>query len=158
MKYLARQPILNRARGLFAYELLFRSSLQNSCDGLDLEMASASVLDVSFLIGFEKITSGHPMFINCTRDFLLRDYISLFPAKSVVIEILESVKPDLEVVDVCRRLTQAGYSIALDDFVDFPDWAPLVALADIMKVDFRLTNRSERARWYPATLAKTSAC
>ena len=75
-----------------------------------------------------------------------------------MIEILESVKPDLEVVDVCRRLTQAGYSIALDDFVDFPDWAPLVALADFIKVDFRLTNWSERARWYPATLAKTSAC
>ena len=37
MKYLARQPILNRARELFAYELLFRNGIQNSCDGLDLE-------------------------------------------------------------------------------------------------------------------------
>jgi c-di-GMP-related signal transduction protein len=144
MKYLARQPILNRARELFAYELLFRSSLQNSCDGLDLEMASASVLDTSFLIGFEKITAGHPMFINCSRDFLLRDYISLFPPKSVVVEILETVKPDREVVEACRRLKQAGYSIALDDFVDSPEWAPLVALTDIIKVDFRLTNRSEQ--------------
>jgi c-di-GMP-related signal transduction protein len=144
MKYLARQPILNRARELFAYELLFRSSLQNSCDGLDLEMASASVLDTSFLIGFEKITAGHPMFINCSRDFLVRDYISLFPPKSVVIEILETVKPDQEVVEACRRLKQAGYSIALDDFVDSPAWEPLVALADIIKVDFRLTGRSEQ--------------
>jgi c-di-GMP-related signal transduction protein len=144
MKYLARQPILNRARELFAYELLFRSSLQNSCDGLDLEMASASVLDTSFLIGFEKITAGHPMFINCSRDFLLRDYISLFPPKSVVVEILETVKPDQEVVEACRRLKQAGYAIALDDFVDSPEWAPLVALTDIIKVDFRLTDRSEQ--------------
>ena len=144
MKYLARQPILNRARELFAYELLFRSSLQNSCDGLNLELASTSVLDTSFLIGFDKITAGHPMFINCPRDFLLRDYISLFPPKSVVVEILETVKPDQEVIDACRRLKQAGYSIALDDFVDSPDWAPLVALADIIKVDFRLTDHSEQ--------------
>jgi c-di-GMP-related signal transduction protein len=144
MKYLARQPILNRARELFAYELLFRGSLQNSCDGLDLEMASASVLDTSFLIGFEKITAGHPMFINCPRDFLVRDYVSLFPPQSVVVEILESVKPDQEVVDACWRLKQAGYSIALDDFVDSPAWAPLVALADFIKVDFRLTDRSEQ--------------
>jgi c-di-GMP-related signal transduction protein len=145
MKYLARQPILNRARELFAYELLFRSSLQNSCNMTDLELASTSVLDTSFLIGFEKITAGHPMFINCPREFLVRDYISLFPPKSVVIEILESVKPDQEVIDACLRLKQAGYSIALDDFVDSADWAPLVAIADIIKVDFRLTDQKEQS-------------
>jgi EAL and modified HD-GYP domain-containing signal transduction protein len=144
MKYLARQPILNRARELFAYELLFRDGLQNSCDGLDLELASTSLLDTSFLIGFEKITGGHLMFINCPRDFLLRDYISLFPPSSVVVEILEDIHPDQEVVDACRRLKEAGYMIALDDFVDSPGWAPLVALADILKVDFRATNRKEQ--------------
>jgi EAL and modified HD-GYP domain-containing signal transduction protein len=144
MKYLARQPILNRARELFAYELLFRNGIQNSCDGLDLELASTSVMDTSFLIGFEKITAGHSMFINCPRDFLLRDYVSLFPPKLVVVEILETVKPDQEVIDACLRLKRAGYSIALDDFVDSPAWAPLVALADIIKVDFRLTDRLEQ--------------
>ncbi len=144
MKYLARQPILNRARELFAYELLFRSSLQNSCDGLDLELASTSVLDTSFLIGFEKITGGHLMFINCPRDFLLRDYVSLFPPKTVVVEILETINPDREVIEACRRLKQAGYTIALDDFVDSPGWAPLVSLADIIKVDFRATDQKEQ--------------
>jgi c-di-GMP-related signal transduction protein len=144
MKYLARQPILNRARELFAYELLFRNGLQNSCDGLDLELASTSVLDTSFLIGFDKITAGHLMFINCPRDFLLRDYIALFPPSSVVVEILENTKPDQEVIEACQRLKQKGYTIALDDFVDSPDWAPLVALADILKVDFRLTHPNEQ--------------
>jgi c-di-GMP-related signal transduction protein len=144
MKYLARQPILNRARELFAYELLFRNGLQNSCDGLDLELASTSVLDTSFLIGFEKITAGHRMFINCPRDFLLRDYVSLFPPNLVVVEILENIHPDQEIIEACQRLKQAGYSIALDDFVDSPDWAPLVSLADIIKVDFRLTDPKEQ--------------
>ena len=142
MKYLARQPILNRARELFAYEILFRNGIQNSCDGLDLNLASTSVLDTSFLIGFEKITAGRPMFINCPRDFLLRDYVSLFPPQSVVVEILENIKPDREVIDACLRLKQAGSTIALDDFVDSPGWAPLVALADIIKVDFRLTDQT----------------
>ncbi len=144
MKYLARQPILNRARELFAYELLFRNGIQNSCEGLDLELASTSVLDTSFLIGFEKITAGHRMFINCPRDFLLRDYVSLFPPNLVVVEILENINPDQEIVEACRHLKQAGYSIALDDFVDSPGWAPLVALADIIKVDFRLTGPMEQ--------------
>ena len=52
MKYLARQPILNRARELFGYELLFRDGLQNCCEELNLEFASTSLLDTSFLIGF----------------------------------------------------------------------------------------------------------
>ena len=144
MKYLARQPILNRARELFAYELLFRNGIQNSCDGLDLELASTSLLDTSFLIGFDKMTAGHRMFINCPRDFLLRDYVSLFPPNLVVVEILENIHPDQEVIEACRHLKHAGYSIALDDFVDSPGWAPLVALADIIKVDFRLTDPKEQ--------------
>ena len=144
MKYLARQPILNRSLELFAYELLFRNGLQNSCEGIDLELASTSVLDTSFLIGFEKITAGRRMFINCPRDFLLRGYATLFPPQSVVIEILESIQPDSEVIDACRRLKQAGYTLALDDFVDSPVWAPLVELADILKIDFQLTDRNEQ--------------
>jgi len=144
MKHVARQPILTRARELFAYELLFRNSLQNSCTGIDLEFAATSVLDTSFLMGFEKLTAGHPMFINCPRDFLLRDYISLFPPKTVVVEILETVEPDQEIIDCCVRLKGAGYAIALDDFVDSPRWDPLVALADIIKVDFRLTEPAQQ--------------
>jgi c-di-GMP-related signal transduction protein len=144
MKYLARQPILNRSLELFAYELLFRDGLQNSCEGVDLELASTSVLDTSFLIGFEKITAGRRMFINCPRDFLLRGYATLFPPQSAVIEILESIQPDSEVIEACRRLKQAGYTLALDDFVDSPVWAPLVELADILKIDFQLTDRNEQ--------------
>lgn len=145
MKYLARQPILNRARQLFAYELLFRNSPQNSCEELDLELASTSAIDTSFLIGFQKIAAGRLMFINCPREFLLRDYVSLFRPESVVVEILETIQPDQDIVEACRRLKQAGYQIALDDFVDSPAWAPLVALADIIKVDFRLTHPAEQA-------------
>jgi c-di-GMP-related signal transduction protein len=145
MKYLARQPILTRSRELFAYELLFRHGLQNSCEGIDLELASTSTLDTSFLIGFEKLTAGRTMFINCPREFLLRDYVSLFPPQSVVIEILETINPDQDVVDACCRLKQAGYTIALDDFVDSPDWAPLVELAGILKIDFQVTGRKEQS-------------
>jgi c-di-GMP-related signal transduction protein len=144
MKFLARQPILDRHRDVFAYELLFRSGIQNSCEGINLELASTSVLDTSFLIGLDKLCEGRRMFINCPREFLLRDYISLFPRDLVVVEILETIEPDEEVVEACRLLKQGGYLLALDDFVDTPAWAPLVALADFIKVDFRLTPRVEQ--------------
>lgn len=74
--------------------------------------------------------------MNCPRDFLLHDYISLFPRDLVVIELLKTIKPDVDVVDACRKLKQQGYLLALDDFVDTPDWTPLISIADFIKVDF----------------------
>jgi c-di-GMP-related signal transduction protein len=144
MKFLARQPILDRRQEVYAYELLFRDGIQDNCDGLDLELASTSVLDTSFLIGLDKITEGRRMFVNCPREFLLRGYVSLFPREAVVVEILENIKPDVEIVEACLLLKQEGFLIALDDFVDTPDWGPLVDLADFIKVDFRLTGREEQ--------------
>jgi c-di-GMP-related signal transduction protein len=144
MKYLARQPILDRKREVFAYELLFRDGIHNSCRTSGLEFASTSTMDTSFLIGMEKITEGRRIFINCPRDFLLQGYVSLFPPDRVVAEILESIQPDEEVIEACLHLKQEGYLIALDDFVDTPEWAPLVELADFIKVDFRLTGIQEQ--------------
>jgi c-di-GMP-related signal transduction protein len=144
MKFIARQPILNRRRDVFAYELLFRSGVQNSCEAVNLDQASASVFDTSFLIGLQRLTGGQRAFVNCPRDFLLLDYISLFPRDLVVVELLETVKPDADVVHACRRLKQEGYLLALDDFVDTPDWGPLIEIADFIKVDFRLTSRVEQ--------------
>ena len=144
MKFIARQPIFTRKRRVYAYELLFRSGIENFCEGVDLDRASASMFDTSFQMGLQKLTGGKRAFVNCPRDFLLQDYISLFPRDQVVVELLETIKPDEKVLEACRQLKEKGYLLALDDFVDTPDWAPLVALADIIKVDFRLTTREEQ--------------
>jgi EAL and modified HD-GYP domain-containing signal transduction protein len=144
MKFLARQPILDRNRNLFAYELLFRSGTGNSCDHPDLEQASVAMLDTSFLIGLQRLTDGQRAFVNCPRDFLLKDFVSLFPPGVVVVELLETIVPDAEVIETCRSLKSRGYLLALDDFEDKIDWAPLVEIADFIKVDFRLTPRVQR--------------
>jgi EAL and modified HD-GYP domain-containing signal transduction protein len=144
MKFLARQPILDRNRQLFAYELLFRSGTENSCDATDLEQASMAMIDTSFLIGLQRLTDGQRAFVNCPREFLLKDYVSLFPPHAVVVELLETIAPDAPVLEACRALKQRGYLLALDDFEDLPEWAPLVEIADFIKVDFRLAFGEER--------------
>jgi c-di-GMP-related signal transduction protein len=144
VKFIARQPILTRRRDVFAYELLFRSGIQNSFDGVNLEQASVSMFDTSFMIGLQKLTGGQRAFVNCPRDFLLHDYISLLPRDQVVVELLENIAPDADVIDAYQRLKKDGYLLALDDFVDAPEWAPLIEIADFIKVDFRLTNRVEQ--------------
>ncbi|HEV2498030.1 MAG TPA: HDOD domain-containing protein, partial [Terriglobia bacterium] len=73
---------------------------------------------------------------NCPADFLAKDFAMLLPQKNTVIEVLETVNPTPEVIAACRRLKQAGYLIALDDFVPSPASMPFIELADIVKIDF----------------------
>lgn len=141
---IARQPIFDRYRHVYGYELLFRSV--HGRPGVDADRATASVIADSLLrVGLGRITGGKRAFINFTRDTLVKGYATIFPRDQIVVEILEDVEQDPEVFDTCRQLKQAGYLIALDDFV-CEDWTnPLLRFADIIKVDFRATPASARA-------------
>ena len=68
----------------------------------------------------------------------------LFPKEHVVVELLETVEPEESVVEACRRLKLQGYRLALDDFIFDAKFEPLIALADIIKVDFLLSGPEER--------------
>jgi hypothetical protein len=67
MKLIARQPILPRERSVYAYDLLFRSGIQNSCEGIHLEPAAASRFDTSFLIGLDNLT-GDSAHVSIARE------------------------------------------------------------------------------------------
>ena len=144
--FVARQPIFDRHRHVYAYELLFRSGLKNAFGGMDPDRASIKVIADGFIrFGLQRLTGGKRAFINFTRDTLVKGYATLLPKDSIVVEILEDVEQDHEVFDACRALKQRGYMIALDDVV-CDDWDnPLVGFADIIKVDFRASNDRTKA-------------
>jgi c-di-GMP-related signal transduction protein len=149
--FIARQPIFDRHGKVYAYELLFRSGLHNYFDCDDQDHAAASVIANSrLLFGLNEMTSNSKAFVNCTRKVLLEDFMTVLPKEQAVVEILEHVEPDEEIIEACRRLKQLGYTLALDDFVYHQNYEPLLELADIIKVDFLLSDVEEQAR-----LAKT---
>ena len=97
---------------------------------------SADVVVHTFLnVGLDRLTSGRPAFMNFTREMLLGRTYTLMPPGSVVIELLESVQPDDVVEQACEELVDAGYTLALDDFVWDPRYRRLLELASIVKVD-----------------------
>lgn len=150
--FVARQPIFDRKRNVVAYELLFRSGTQNFFDFHDGDMAASRVIDGSLLgFGLDKLTSGRRAFINFTRSVLVQQLYALLPSQYAVIELLETVEPDPEVIQACQDLKKGGYTLALDDFVYHPKFQPLIELADIIKVDFMLSDEQERQR-LPALL------
>jgi len=143
-RYVARQPILDRTQKVFGYELLFRDGLEN-CFRADPDVASRSTLDTTLLFGMNTLCDGKLGFVNCTRDVLLKDLLTLLPSHQTVAEILETVEPGDRVIAACKRLKDAGYLIALDDFAPNDPRTPLCDFADILKVDFRATKIEERA-------------
>jgi len=145
VRYAARQPILTNAEQVYGYELLFRDGTENYFSNSNGDAATRSVLDTSTLLGLDVLCDGRRAFINCTREILLKDYVTLLPPEQLVVEILETVPPDDEVRAACQRLKKAGYKIALDDFTVDDPRESLTDLADIIKVDIRQTTAEESA-------------
>ncbi len=150
MRYVARQPILNADESVLGYELLFRDGVVDYFSSPDSDAASRNTLDASLLLGLDVLCDGRLAFINCTRDLLLNDYITLLPPDRVVVEILETVPADEPVIAACRRLKKAGYMIALDDFVPGDPREPLTGLADIIKIDIRRVSLAKSASILPS--------
>jgi len=138
--FIARQPIFDAQRKVYGYELFFRSGLENVFRHPDPGQATSKVMaDSFFLFNLNDLTGGKRAFINVPRDILLKEYMFFLPKEQVVVELLETVEPDPEVIQACQKLKQAGYLIAMDDFVYDERYEPLLEFTDLVKVDFLST-------------------
>jgi len=139
--YAARQPILDRDKNLYAYELLFRDGLENAFPDIDGDEATSRMVEGSqFSFGLEDFLGDKPGFINFTLDTLLKKYPSMLPKEQVVVEILETVQPGKRLLAECQALKEKGYVLALDDYIHQPVWRHFYPVIDIIKVDFRSTS------------------
>jgi EAL and modified HD-GYP domain-containing signal transduction protein len=138
--YVARQPILDENMNLYAYELLFRSGTENFMPDVDGDAASMKIILNNLLdIHINKIIGDKKAFINFTEKLLLEDIPSLLPNDKIVIEILEDVPITDELITICKKLKQKGYTIALDDFEYSNTFIPIFQYIDIIKFDLMIT-------------------
>jgi c-di-GMP-related signal transduction protein len=132
--YVARQPIFDTQKRIYAYELLFRDGTANFISNIDGDTATEKVLANSyFTIGMDALLDGKKAFVNFTQNLLVKKIPLLLPKAQTVVEILENVEPDPEVIEACRQIAQKGYLIALDDFEYSEKLNPLIRLANIIK-------------------------
>jgi len=135
--FLGRQPILDAAGRLQAFELLFRSGQQNQAVVPNDLTATAQVLHYVFAeLGIEKALGPYRGFINCDEKLLLEPgLLDAMPCDKLVLEILETVAPSPAILQRCRALQAAGFELALDDYTGGTRPGELLALVDIIKVD-----------------------
>ena len=151
-----RQPIFDGRQRTFGYELLFRmpSDEARPAGAPDGTSSTAQVVLNTFVeIGLDSVVGDKLAFVNATRAFICDGLAAQLPHDRVVIEVLEDVPPDEEVLSSLAKLRAAGYTLALDDFVYAPSLEPLVALAQIIKVDLSKLPAGELER-YPKLLGR----
>lgn len=128
-----RQPIFDASCEVLGYELLFRGDRSLVGDGL--AMTADVLVRTTLDIGLGDVVGTKLAFVNVPRDFLVGSQALLLPAEQAVVEVLEDIAHDAEVVAGCRRLVDAGYTLALDDYVWEEGDEPLLELASIVKLD-----------------------
>ncbi len=141
-----RQAILDRNCHTFGYELLYRENVKNntSFSALDGNTVTNRVIINTFLnLGIDRIAKNGRVFINFTRDLIVQRLYEALPKDKIVVEILEDVMAEEEVIEAVKDAKKQGYTIALDDFVFMEHLEKLVALADIIKIDFLELSREE---------------
>ena len=107
--YAARQPILDAKKNLYAYELLFRDSIDNVFPEIDGDIATSKIIEASkFNMGISDFTGSKPAFINFTLETLIQGYPEMLTNEEVVIEILETIKPGKKLLGICKDLHSKG--------------------------------------------------
>jgi c-di-GMP-related signal transduction protein len=146
--YIARQPVFDEHIHLYGYELLYRKG-GDRYDGTDNDQSTAELLDNFFSIGFSRLIEGTRGFINFSAKLLLMEAPLMLPPDKLVIDIHEHVKPDKEIIDVCRKLKERGYTLAVDDFVagSEREYSKLLPLIDIIKIDCSESSIEEKKKF-----------
>jgi EAL and modified HD-GYP domain-containing signal transduction protein len=131
---------LNIDKSLFAYELLFRNSLENVFPKIDDDEATSKMIEGLHLnLGLDNLTQGKLAFINFTYESLINGVALMLPKEQIVVEILETATPDKKLLRACKELKERGYVLALDDYEHATAWLEFFPYIDIIKIDYQLS-------------------
>jgi len=133
--FVARQPIFTAEENIWGYELLFRSCQENMAVISDEAQATSSVIVDGLALASEGMNPDAKILINFPERLLIEDVGFVLPPDRCVIEILEHVPATEQTLAAARRLKEAGYTLALDDYTSQPELKPFLEFTDILKLD-----------------------
>jgi len=132
----ARQPVFDKTKRVHGYELLFRGSPEAACALFaDDCMATMRVIADAYVCLGPAMARDLKIMINFSRSGILSQLPYALPPGRTVIEFGECFLPDQTLLTAIEKLKADGYLLCLDGFRETGGCEPLLALADIIKVD-----------------------
>ncbi len=134
--FVGRQPILDRRNQVWAYELLYRHSLDNAIGDVDRTVATSRVVMNAFVdIGLERVVGRHRALVHVSDDFLLSPELTGFSPERVMLQISDPIPAGNQLTATLQRLRDEGHSIALNGYRSDLSLATLLPWADVVKLD-----------------------
>jgi EAL and modified HD-GYP domain-containing signal transduction protein len=135
--FIARQPIFDKEQNVFAYEMLFRDSGENSFNSNDPDAATAKVLlNIFQTFGVKALTNDKIAFVNFSENILDMEFLSIFPSEYLGIELLEPDTVLQTTIETCKSIKNRGHKLSIDCFKGKNESKDLYELADIVKINF----------------------
>jgi c-di-GMP-related signal transduction protein len=153
----SRQPIFNKKKDVFAYELLFKSDLQDSIKKMNDkkesndDSSSLKAINGLLITGLKRLSLGKRIVIHFNHQAILSEFPLLFPSDLLAIEIKENSDPENKLTAAVKKMKKAGYLVFLTDNVYNQGEVDLVKLADIIGVDFRSQGIQKRLSTFNST-------
>ncbi len=136
--FLARQPILDRDRSTFGYELLYRNGMTDHVMFDDPDDATRCVIERALLDwGMERIIGDRFGFINASPQLIVAGLHRALPPEGIIIELTENEPLDGRAIDALLLARRDGYHFALDNIVSHEQLRQSVVLgfASMVKVE-----------------------
>jgi EAL and modified HD-GYP domain-containing signal transduction protein len=139
--FIARQPILDRDKKVFAYELFFRDGKNNCYPSVERDTATSKLIAKNYqTLNLDDISCSKKSFINFQPETLISGLPASLDPENVVVELLADRSGDSSLLDMCKHVKKMGFKIALEDSSFEPRWNEYLPFIDLLKVDTNTEN------------------
>lgn len=134
--FVGRQPIYTPDLDIYAYELMAHSNDESNSSSIEADKATSQVIINAFMeIGIDKLVGNNIAFITLTEHFLQSDYELPLPKDRVILKIPTYVNVSEQIIAGVKRLADAGFKLALDNYLQHPSLQPLSSMASIIDIN-----------------------
>jgi EAL and modified HD-GYP domain-containing signal transduction protein len=134
--FIARQPILDRKKEVFAYELFFRDGKNNCYPDVERDEATSKLIAKNYqTLRLDDISCSKKSFINFQSETLINGLPTSLDRDNVVVELIAGKSDVSSLLNMCKHVKNMGYKVALEDCDLKPKWNEFLPFVDMLKVN-----------------------
>ncbi|BCB27728.1 cyclic diguanylate phosphodiesterase [Sulfurimicrobium lacus] len=136
LRFLRREPVLDRAEQLIGYELALRNrhSLADIKPDQTVMLMNDQMLLKSILdLGVERLLQGKRAFVSVTPLILDHPLLERLPSHNIVLALQPQDEFAEQIIARCRQLKEHGFKFALDNPRDQTGLLPWLQMADYVR-------------------------
>tara|TARA_R110000868_G_scaffold58310_12_gene180201 strand:+ start:342 stop:1583 length:1242 start_codon:yes stop_codon:yes gene_type:complete len=139
--FIARQPVLDREKEVFAYELLFRDGKNNCYPEDEREATTNKLVARNYLhLGLDDISCNKKSLINFQAERILQGFPPSLDPENVIVELYDGIFNHDSLLTICKHVNKMGFKLAIEDNRLDPKWNDFLPYVDMVKVNTTLSD------------------